>query len=259
MKQKLSINQRLSIADRWDIAAKVWHTDKEIEIIKTLMEHLQISQQSVISDVACGTGFHSINLSNLGHNVIASDIDENNLKIFSKRLYEDDIKNITVFKMDWLKMQSTLFTKVDALMCLGSSITYFESWKEGKHIDSKNRIVGLKNVLHNFKNAVKVNGKVIIGFSRHYPENKNLEIVNFEPIVIEGELLEMKWFLELDWKNFQKKWTCDVRSEHNNYTFDLESHLYTLDEFKSICLTVFDNVEVLDINANYYDLFVVCS
>lgn len=250
-------NQRQSVmqlSDKWRIASLVWHNENEIEIFKELLDRINISGNS-ICDVACGTGFHSIMLSNLGFDVVASDVDEGNIEHFQNNI-EQYNQSIPIYQADWKNVDKVISKKFDAIFCLGSSITYFESWRKDSKIDLNNRINGLVNVLSNFKNILAKNGKVVIGYSRHYPKNKSFKTINF-PTTND---YKMEWRLSFDWERKIKNWECKLKdASRNDLSFELQSHLYSKQEFIKICQKVFNNVKEIDVNEDYYDVFIVCS
>ena len=194
----------------------------------------------------------------MGFNVLASDIDDNNLKILSQKQIEKDIF-FPVIKADWNTINSEIYSKFDALFCLGSSITYFESWNENSNINSDNRIEGLLNILYNFKAMLKPNAKLVIGYSKHYPTSQNIEIVKFDNSVLAGKEYSMKWELHFDWVNKTKSWICEIFTDDGDYSFNLNSHLYSKEEFIELCQKVFKNVTVMETPDEYYDDFVICG
>ena len=243
------------LSDKWNIASTVWHNEVfEKRIFTELLSKITL-EGNRICDVACGTGFHSILLSKMGYTVEAVDIDKGNLDHFKNKM-QGSLHRIPVYNSDWLNLQDLFKSKFDSVLCLGSSITYFESWKDGGRINSENRITGLVKVLSNFKSLCLENGKVVIGFSKHYPTSKNIEVIKFP----QKNGFKMEWVLRFDWERKVKRWGCILSHiSGEQISFELESHLYSTEEFVDICETVFSKVEKIDIHENYYDEFIVCS
>lgn len=251
---KFLIELMMNLSEKWKIASMVWHTEKERDILKQLLNTVKISGKSVC-DVACGTGFHSILLSNMNYNVIAADVDEDNISYFQNIIDEQNY-TISLYQADWQNIDEIITNKFNAVLCLGSSITYFESWNQNSKINLSNRKKGLTKILANFKNMIANNGAVIIGYSKHYPTNKSYEVVKFP----DKDGYKMQWKLSFDWENKIKHWNCILKDPSGkDLSFELESHLYSKEEFINICQYVFDNVEAIDIDKDYYDEFIICS
>lgn len=252
--------QNLSLAQKWARASTIWHKEREKRTLYKLIMHLNLVKNDKIIDVACGIGFHSLCFKNLGLDVTSSDIDDGNLKKFQEILLDKDV-DIPLKNVDWIEIDKIIKGKFKAVFCLGSSITYFESWSEGNSIKIGNREIKLIRILENFKKLLSNEGILIIGYSRHYYTNKNYAVVRFgNTFDAEGNHFEMNWYLHFDWIGKRKKWKCELTDDLiNDYSFELESHLYSLEEFLLICKKVFDNVEVIDLDKDYYDVFVICK
>lgn len=245
---------KIQLSDKWKIASMIWHSESEVKILKELMRQIDIQGKSVC-DIACGTGFHSILLSNFGYDVVAIDVDKGNVNHFYDVL-DQNKHSITIRQADWKNIDEILSNTFDVVLCLGSSITYFESWQQGSRVDLNNRTKGLVKVLKNFKKLLAKNGKVVIGYSKHYPEDKSYEVVKFPS----KNGYEMEWILNFDWERKVKNWKCKlIDFSGNDLSFELQSHLYSKQEFVEICKKVFTNVEILDIDKDYYDEFIVCN
>ena len=248
----------LSLSKRWNIASSIWH-NKEVEgkIIRTLFNKLGLYNESDnIIDVACGTGFHSIIVKEMGFDVTSSDIDTRNLNLFKEQLSKENY-SILLKVADWRHIHHIISSKYNAVLCLGSSITYFESWNNDSYLDTMNRILKLKEILSNFKLLLKNGGHLIIGYSRFYYGDSSR--INFPSKIVAGVLFDMKWNFFYNWDKKTKKWLCEIYNEYGeDYSFELQSHLYSLEEFANICKEIYSEVEVVDINKNYYDKFIIC-
>ena len=249
----------MTLAHKWNKASSIWHSQKEIQVLKELLIRLELKSKASVIDVACGVGFHSLFFYDYGLNVVSCDIDEGNLKKLNISLCTRGI-NIPLIKADWQTIGSIIKNKYDAVFCLGSSITYFESWNENQEINQNNRVSKLINILENYKELMAKNASLIIGYSKHYYTDKTKTTISFGKKILEDGIYEMNWHLFFDWKEKIKKWKCEIKDHlQNDYSFSLNSHLYSLEEFQKICRHVFNTVEVIDIDENYYDVFIICK
>lgn len=256
----VEFRQKMTLADKWHLAAKIWHGEHEYSIFKKLfLEELAISPKSSIIDAACGTGFHTKMLLDIGFkDISASDYDFGNIEIV--RCLDWYKESIMLFQADWKNLVDKTNKRYDVCLCLGSSITYFESWKENVTIHKSNRIDGLKQVFKSFKDILKKGGNLVVGISRHYSEEINSAEISFPDKYINGIRHSLKWELSYDWEKRKKNWKCKINDEFSNdYSFILQSHLITFDEFKVVAMEVFGNFQIFDVDPNYYDVFLVCK
>jgi len=251
------VKNTVSLANKWDIAAQIWHGDHERDLILDLLTKRLKGGASVL-DCACGTGFHAILLHYHGFVVTATDIDNENIEILKQKQKNQGI-NFTVQQVGWLNLPKNLNKTFDCVLCLGSSITYYESWNERVRTLSKD--TSIEDVLMSLKSMLAPDGKLVLGISRHYDKNINGTSVSFNPKNIDGHTYRMEWKLRYDWLKMFKVWECDILEQPsgNDYSFSLISHLIDLNDLKNICVKNFKDVEFVDPDCSFYDMFLVCS
>jgi len=267
----IQFNNLITLAEKWDIAAEIFHSDDESHMMEQFLKD-EIPAKSKVLDAACGTGHNSFILQSMGdmdYTLTASDNDEDNLKIFNRRLVEAGIA-LDHKRADWNNLVRDLGgEKFDAITCLGSSIPYYKSWKEDGNGYEFTR-EGVTHVLEEFKNSLKMNGKLLIGLSRYI--NKGLTEINlkFKRKNIEKSVVgaqdseyDMSWYFKYDWSEKRKRtWDCHIKNDFgDDYSFRLVSHLFDIDELVSFCEEVFGkgNVERRDLHSTSYDMFVICK
>lgn len=259
----IKIENIVPLSIKWNIASHIWHGKKEIDMLKYFFES-QLERGCSVLDCACGTGFHCFLLNENGYKVTGTDNDSGNISILTNECKRENF-DIPLKTANWLSLTDTFKDeKFDAVLCLGSSITYFETWsEETKTLDEDSLINKLNSILQNFKYVLKESGKLIIGISRHYNMNNRGTSINFVPKKIDGIMFNMKWTLNLHWKNESKignkKWFCEIIGEnHDDYSFELLSYLIDIDEFVNLCNKHFKHVSKIDIDSTFYDIFIVC-
>jgi len=251
------------LAAKWHRASLIWHDDREAEVLTDYLKaHLPTG--AAILDCACGTGFHSMLLAKSGFSVTASDIDEGNIAILKEQQGFKDAPFAT-HTVNWKNLQSSITAKFDCVLCLGSSITYYDSWREDAEVRNY-APADLTAILQQMKGMLKPAGKLIIGISRHYSQKLNsfdctfAERSKFSDPLMDGVTHYMKWHLGYDWKKRQKTWRCEIENERKeDYSFELSSYLFDARDLLTVCQGVFgvSNASIEDVDSSYYDTLVV--
>ncbi|MBM4165327.1 MAG: class I SAM-dependent methyltransferase [Ignavibacteria bacterium] len=135
---------------------------REIDIFRSLVQRYNIT--SAI-DAGCGTGFHSLVLSQLGVNVIAADVSQEMLRIAENHAKQYKV-SITFIKSSFQQLSQTISTRVDAVCCLGNSFPHCLTEKEQQH------------ALQNFISLLKPNGVLI------------LHLLNYDRILAKNERVQ---------------------------------------------------------------------
>ncbi len=261
----VKVKDLMPLAEKWKMASEIWHDDREAGFMKEYFNDL-FKKNSRILDCACGTGFHSFILHNNGYNVIGSDIDPINIEIMQNKMSEEGYK-FPVVVADWNSLERDITRQVgdekyDAIICLGSSITYFESWNEYANSITWQRNK-LENIVKIFSKMLRNKGKLVIGFSRHYrsrQKEKTKDEIRIGSKIIDSVSYEMVWKLECDWSKRAKLWYCSVLGDNgDDYSFELKSHLFDVEELKDICSKKFMECSVNDVDESLYDIFLVCT
>lgn len=103
----------------WDAVIPPQATEADVAFI---MRHVGVAPPAAIADIACGTGRHAIALAKAGFNVTAIDTSCAALKI--ARAAAGHGLSLNLRRSDMLKFKPE--APVDALVCMGNSIGYFE-------------------------------------------------------------------------------------------------------------------------------------
>ncbi len=246
-----------SLAEKWHLISQIYHSQGEFEAYLSIIRNLG-SQR--ILDCACGTGFPSIELARRGFNIVGSDIDLDNLELL-RTLQGRASCDFPLFNCSWFNLDKEAFgEQFDLTLCLGSSITYFESWNEGVAELSMN-FSDMRKCLECFRTITKPGGFVLIGICKHYTKTKRTTSITFKPRHIGGETYHMTWALEYFWDKRLKTWQCDVSNiEEESFSIRLISYLFDKDELKDFCLSTFRNVKEIDVCPEpYHDILLLCE
>lgn len=153
------------------------HRDyKEAEgFVQNLVRFLKLTKDSLLLDLACGKGRHSIYLNQLGYNVIGADLSKNS--ILKAKKHENER-----LKFEVHDMRDAFDTKFDAIFNLFTSFGFFDDDAEDIHI------------LQNIKNGLKPGGVAIIDFMNVKKVVANL--VPTEILLIDGIEFHITRYLE---------------------------------------------------------------
>jgi 2-polyprenyl-3-methyl-5-hydroxy-6-metoxy-1,4-benzoquinol methylase len=109
-------------------------------------------------DIACGTGGYSIELSRLGYDVTATDIDAAMIEALKNKL-RDQGANIVCIKAGMLELADKLGQMYDLAFCIGNSIV---------HLNGRDEIVAF---LETARGLLKTGGSLVI------------QIINFDRVL----------------------------------------------------------------------------
>jgi len=133
-----------------------YRNDTEAQLfMQNLIKYLALKKDSIILDLACGKGRHSIYLNSLGYEVRGVDLAKNSID-FAKKFENESLK----FKVHDMRNPKT--QQYDTIFNLFTSFGYFEE-------DSEDICV-----LQNIKDALKPNGVAVIDFLNVKKALKNL-------------------------------------------------------------------------------------
>lgn len=214
--------------------------DKEAEnFMRNLTDKLNLKQNSLILDLACGKGRHSKFLNSIGYNVLGVDLSEESIKEAS--LFKNESLNFRVHDMTL-----PLNEKFDAVFNLFTSFGYFDNEE-----DDLNTLKSIKDNLNNggvgvidFMNVKKVVAKLIKN------EDKTVEDIHFK----------LKRFTE---NGFIKK-SINFKFEGENYDFQEKVKMFTLQDFQNLfklaninLLNTFGNYNLEEFNENESDRLIL--
>lgn len=154
------------------------------EFIQNLVALLKFNTNSLLLDLGCGKGRHSIYLNSLGYNVVGADLSKNSIQLAKK--FEND-------RLHFLEhdMRNPFKNKYSAILNLFTSFGFFEDDKEDIAI------------LQNIKKGLLPNGFAVIDFMNAVKVTANL--VPSEVQTIDGITFHITRYVE---KEFIVKEIC---------------------------------------------------
>lgn len=99
----------------------------------SLLRHLRKANARKVLDVACGTGFHAVQLSQAGFDVVAND----GAPAMVARARHNFLKRglaIPAFVHDWHELDDLPGTPFDAVLCLGNSFSHLTEAEERRNV-----------------------------------------------------------------------------------------------------------------------------
>jgi glycine/sarcosine/dimethylglycine N-methyltransferase len=157
----------MSFVERWDDLIN-WTARAESEG-QFFIDVLRARGKETVLDVACGTGFHSVRLTDAGFNVTSAD----GSAAMLAKAFENGQKRGLILKTvqaDWRWLNRDIQGKYDAIICLGNSFTHLH--------DEKDR----RRALAEFYAALKHDGILI------------LDQRNYDTILDEGFSTKHKYY-----------------------------------------------------------------
>lgn len=153
-----------------------------------------------ILDVACGTGGYSLELSKLGYNLTASDIDAKMVELTKTKAKQYGLK-IEVILSDMLALSGKLHQKYEILFCIGNSLVHLDNIEELKQflINAKNsltphgkaifQIINYDRVLEKSVSSLPTirNNEIGLTFERNYKQDSHTKKILFNTILTVNE------------------------------------------------------------------------
>jgi len=179
----------MSFVDKWDDLID-WTARAESEG-QFFIDILRARGKESVLDVACGTGFHSVRLTEAGFNVISAD---GSAAMLSKAFANAQSRGLILktAQADWRWLNRDINSKYDAIICLGNSFTHL--YEESDR----------RRALAEFYAALKHDGILILdqrnydkildeGFSSKHKYYYCGDKVTAEPDYIDEGLVRMKY------------------------------------------------------------------
>jgi glycine/sarcosine N-methyltransferase len=121
LNEKFKEEYAAGLADKWDELID-WEKRRESE--GGFFEKLLLDNgASKVLDIACGTGYHAIQLAKSGLEVKATDGSEEMLEKTRMNAEKHDA-DIEIEKADWLHLTDVIEERYDAVVCLGNALTH---------------------------------------------------------------------------------------------------------------------------------------
>lgn len=246
-----------NLASKWGIVSDAYHNDTEVEILSQVLTEYK---NKLIHDSACGAGYHAILLAQYGwKNISVSDGDPDNFEVLERRMKDKGVQ-LAYKHAKFTELKDAGITNCEVIICLGSSLTYCDSWEERiTTVEGMN--MGVSEALDGLKAALAPSGLLIIGNSKLYQKSKDSDSLNFPPTQLDGKTYKVKWQLTYDWSQFIKRWHCEITDEVNDIeTINIYSHLFDEETLKDLCKDLFSQPPlVVDTPGDCPEYYILCS
>ena len=214
--------------------------------------HLKKNQQELL-ELACGTGILSVELANLGFNVVGLDLSEDMIKLANKRIDPED-EGLSFMTGDMLELKEK--NKYDAVTCYSDSICYMSDEKQVEKV-----FQGVYNALNEtgtFIFDVHSTYQIEEGFSEYsyhyqtdefaflwesYPGEEKLSIEHFLTFFVSDKEGKFERFDEL----------------HEERTYEIETYKTLLKEAGFESIEVFADFEDVQPDEESKRWFFVCQ
>ena len=294
----------ISIQDKWKFASQIFHSENhDDEVFKALVtEKIGADKGKSILDCAAGTGHHLYQLAGLGYtNLYGSEYRGDEVTILKGSLQDlgGKVAGIPCFKANWCTLDDDIKAEIsssnanahgttalsslpndgfDHIMCLGTSLPYYESWDEheegGKKEFTSER---LKSVLEQFRQCLASGGSLVIGLSRSIDlsDSSDLTYTKFPPTDIQISSTdksteshevntEMEWRFQYNRSKNTRNWQCRFIGGIEEQSFSAVGHLFDHYQLKELCDQVFENTLTVVHDADpeaqkSYDKYVIAT
>lgn len=127
-----------AFVSRWDELID-WDSRRRSEngFFDRLLSHVGARK---VLDIACGTGYHTINLASIGFDVIGADGSANMIAKAKENAIQYGLRNIRFVETEWASLGKSFpgGDQFDAVVCLGNAFTHL--------FEEDDRIVALKEI-----------------------------------------------------------------------------------------------------------------
>jgi len=196
-----------SLPEVWDLCLeKIYNKEIYISGFLDLMKSIGITQESLILDAGCGSGFPAIDLIESGYHVIGVDKSSEmvrQIKINArKRGVSIEAKHIM-----WSELSKNFNPIFDFIYCRGNSLIYAASWEQNWIVPNRSREEILE-AIKNFYQILKPGGKLYIDITskNEKPDQRNIGIVQTR----RGPV-QIFWKVEHDRKNKIRAWKITLK------------------------------------------------
>lgn len=242
------MKKQLTPTELWHISAEALHTEEYRRVYSSAIDFIIKDKDLSILDTACGSGFPTADLINLGYkNIEASDADETSVSELKENFNKIGI-NIPIHAGKWQELASKISKKFDIVINSDNSFVYMDGWMGEELIGNKEKAFEkMQVVLKNFYDALKPGGMAIIGLGKHYLPNNDSIFQRTFNLKKDGDDFVIVWSSVLNWETRIHNWTTTVTSSTSEGTCHKNSYLLTKDELaEQARKTGFKTVHVLE-------------
>lgn len=239
----------MNIAKYWETCLSVSY-NKEI-LLNSISNVLKDFKEKKILDCACGTGFITQDLIQMGYDITCSDGSKVMLEQF-KTNAENKRINTTPHFLLWSQLGETFPKMFDCVVCRGSSLIYASGWDNS---NTENELI-IKNALTNFYDCLKEDGLLYIDTTANVnllsdgPEsNKIYKQINGSKIQFEETVTTDKTKGIRTWESI-----ISINDEH----FSLKRYSLFLPHNKLIEMLEscsFRDIRKINLEGEHYDVF----
>jgi hypothetical protein len=148
---------------------------------------------------------------------------------------------------------------IDVMLCTGSSLSYCDSWSASRVAVSRDND-GVVEALRALEKCIRPDGVLIIGNGKCYKKTRSQDLIEYAPLLVGDDIVNVNWLLTYDWHNLIKHWTATVtRTNGGVDCIQMESHLFDSEMLVNMCREVFSHVEILETPKELAEYFVLCS
>ena len=199
--------------DRWD---ELIDWDRRLQAEGGFFEKILVAGRAkTVLDIACGTGYHTVNLGLSGFDVTGSDGSANMIEKAKENARQSGLENTRLLVANWTSLTSSFpDEKFDAIVCLGNAFTHL--FNDEERFKALGEIYGLLNV-----------GGMVVIDHRNYDTmldkgftNKHLyyylgETVDARPETVTEEAVRLQYSYSDG--SVHHLTVCPVRQEHLTY------------------------------------------
>jgi SAM-dependent methyltransferase len=247
--------QILNATELWHLNAEALHDQSYLDQYTAALTFLIRDTKLHILDTACGSGFPTTSLYQLGFtNIEASDADADSVAKLS-RYFQNLNLPIPVSEGMWQELSNKIDRKFDVILNTDNSLVYMDGWSENGSVASgfENISQRISLVLKNFYDLLNPNGFVIIGLGKHYDpiasddywKNSSHRIFH----ATENEqAVQIEWKIKTDWQETRHlNWTITAEGNEVTGITEKKAYLITKNELADMMHKIgFSTVHILD-------------
>jgi hypothetical protein len=246
----------MNLASKWDIVSRAYHTNAETEDLARLLHEFRATR---IHDAACGTGFPVLDLAARGFpSCSASDAREDHTHLLALRKQERELQ---------LPVQTARFTELaahgirdrDVVLCIGSSLTYCDSWTEDA-VEVAPHNEGVLTALEALRSAMTPGGLLVLGNSKLYEKARADAQIRFPRVKAADTGWDVSWDLRFDWGRSLKMWRCNLLGDNGAHEhIAMASHLFDAAALLGWCDRLFGHTTFAQTSGANPEYYVLCS
>jgi len=240
----------------WNIAASLLHSPDYSKRYSQYLSDIIQDKSVKILDTACGSGFPSIELYQMGfRNITGFDGNAEALELFKGKLSE-----IPLVNGDWRNINEVIKEEFDVLLNVDNSLPYMDSWQGENPMADNEKDVEEKavGIIKNFFNLTKNGGKIIMAIAKNNDQSSGLATqFDLGEGEWDGHKVSAIWKLTYDWEHKIKTFDNEVKIDGEIYHMIGKSYLITKEEMADILLkSGYKKLEIIE-TENLYDNLIV--